>query len=167
MMENKKVCKDCNQEKFIQDFSINKTYTSGVTNSCKKCLTKKATEYYQKNKSKRNKYRREYAKKNKDKELIWREDGREKKNEYMKEYSKRPEVVERVKKYSKNYNKKNYPKHLITTKALKTKYRENLSNTYLLDKLRRNGFKTEEITPELLKIKKAEILITRIKKLIK
>jgi hypothetical protein len=65
----RKVCNICREEKELCDFSMNKSYKSGVYNRCKQCESERGKEYHIKNREKNLSRGKEYYIKNKEKQL--------------------------------------------------------------------------------------------------
>lgn len=74
----KKICKDCNTEKNINQFYKNKTKKDGYNNDCKECYIKK-----------RKKYQKEYSKEYE-------------KRDYVKKHRKIYDIIRKKKKYYEN-----------------------------------------------------------------
>ena len=109
-----RICLNCKQEKFLNNFFKNKTTKDGLSYWCKKCcseyhkeyrrhnkekLKENMKKYHQKNKEKMNAVCKEYYYKNQERMQEYRQKNRKKKSEYMKKYlqkyNQRTETKER------------------------------------------------------------------------
>jgi hypothetical protein len=113
----RKICRKCKIEKFLDDFSKDKGSTDGHYLYCKECcklsyqskfnLIKEKKRFYSKkynieNKEKIQSYRKEYRINNREKAKEYRIKNKEKQKSYNKEYSINNR--ERINKYKKNRN---------------------------------------------------------------
>lgn len=170
-----KTCSKCHIEKDESEF---RKTTKGVRSACKRCdqlqrkirleITGKEKEYsrnsYLKNKEKHNLASKTWAEKNriKSREIKkrWNDKNKEyKKNHYLKN---KKDVLNNA----KNKYRNNTDEIKKRVKEYAHYVRDNLEYVYLKERLKREGFTNEkiEIAPQLIDIKKTEILIHRLKK---
>ena len=132
----KKRCIKCGDVKFIDEFCIHKSSKDGLASLCKKCAKEYNKEYWAKNKDKFKERGKEYRAKNKDK---------------LKEYRAK--------------NKDKFKEHRAKNKDKFKEYKKEgtvkLSNVYVKGMLRTSGIKKHQITPELIELKKQQILLYR------
>jgi hypothetical protein len=158
-----KQCTKCKKDKQQQEFRIRhqkgKTGTTYYLNpSCLECDRQYG----------RDKHKRDRA----------TEDGRNKHNNWAKQryHRRRDEMVQKAKEYResemgretrKSYIKKNknkiYEQETVCKKKYHEKHRDGITDRYAINQLRGQGYKGEEISAELIEIKKAEIQIHRLK----
>lgn len=168
-----KTCSKCHIEK---DESEYRETTNGVRNSCKRCdqlqrrlrlkITGKEKEYsrknYLKHKEKHNLASKTWAEKNRIKSREIKKRWNDKNKEYKKKH-----YLKNKKEYLNN-SKNKYWNNTDEIKKRVKEYahfvRDNLEYVYLKDRLKREGFKDEQIAPQLIDVKKTEILIHRLKK---
>lgn len=156
-----KICNKCGEEKSIDLYRKQR-------NACRDCRQKEHKLWTQKNKDRLNKKRKEKyqidsslkLKQNKK----WRDQNKNtlnssRRKRYCEDEDYKNQITNRTKKY-RNQNK-------TQLNSKKKEDIQELKNWYLIGEVRRLGFKDKEITQEILDLKKAEILITRIKKLLK
>lgn len=97
-MAKTKVCSSCKKEKSWDDFYL-RSDRKAPQCRCKKCVSLKQKEYYQKNKEVIRPKKKQYAKEHK-----------EERREYEKSWRKRPESIKRRTKYSVRRLRKNKQK---------------------------------------------------------
>lgn len=194
--KDKLPCRHCKKEKNKEDFRVrtdSKTKKDFYNSSCKVCDNEIAKAYYDKKKfdyefKKKNRQRvKEYQEKNFE-EIRLRKDNPEykkKKNEWElgRYYRKREEInakqrekrkTPEFKAYMKAYRERRkeiiYQQEVITKKRYHEKNKTRLTDRYIVNLLRTQGYGTpEELfkNKELISTKKTKVLIARIKKLIK
>ena len=170
-----KTCKKCQEDKLLEFFTKNKGCLSGRENTCKKCTGIYNQNYYLINKNKiierskkyyadnteickeRNKV---YYKKNTGKCLLinraWQRNNKEK----VKEYRKKADIKRggKAHKSAKVWVKNN----LERINYLKSKSRENLSDSYVKSIITKGSSVKRQLIPkELIELKRINILITR------
>lgn len=141
MCDSKK-CSKCGEVKSLHLFNKDKSRKNGRYPTCKECravIRKKNSKYYKT-------YQKEYAKINQKKLKEYQRIWREKNKEYLREQDKI-----KTKKYKENGKAKKYKK----------KHIESLSDAYIKSHLSDLGFDYKSIRPELIHIKRAQILIYR------
>ena len=143
-METKK-CGKCGEVKPISEFHKNKYTKDGLRYCCKEC----GKEYRENNTEKLKEYLREYRKNNPEKE-------KERKRKW------RENNPEKIKEYKKDYYKNNTEKE----KERSREYCENLHPSYVKHNLKQLGYTEEEITPELIEVKKETLKTKRLIKTI-
>lgn len=131
-----KICKHCNELKPLDLFTSSKKNKSGKCSMCKKCNCKRGKKYRLENIQFIKDINKKYALENK-----------EKLKEYYFKY--RLENKEKIteKRRSIGYDKK---------------YRADINDTYIKRQLIAQGFKTFEITPELIELKRVIIKTIRL-----
>ena len=138
-------CNKCGIDKPIEEFYNGRR-------ACKGCMKEWHKEYYKNNaeqiKEYAKEYRKEYAKKNKD---------------YIKEQKKEwyKENAERIKEHKKEWRKKNAEHIKEQKKEYNKEYSKNLSDGYIKQELKHQGYPPNQITPLLIKIKRVQIQIHR------
>jgi len=163
LLPTSKQCTKCKKDKQQQHFRIRhqkgKTGTTYYLNpTCLSCDRQYA----------RDKHKRDRA----------TEEGKKKHNNWANQryHRRRDEMVEKAKEYRnseqgrqtrKAYIKKNknkiYEQEVVCKKKYHEKNRDSISDRYALNLLKTQGYSESEITSELIEIKKAEILIHRLK----
>ena len=143
-METKK-CGKCGEVKPISEFFKHKNTKDRMFPQCKCCMKKIKEEYRKKHPEKTKEYRKKHQKEIK---------------EYRKEYRKKH--PEKTKESQKEYRKK-YQKKL---KEYQEECRKNLHPSYVKKELKRLGYTKEEITPELIEVKKETLKTKRLIKTI-
>ena len=142
---NTKTCNKCEKKKALELFKKNKKCKYGVTKTCIECT---------------NNYKRS-----------WRNDRKETENERVKIYRlKNPEKTKisdkktKIKRVNQNKicSKIYYSKNKDIILKRKNKERTNLDDSYVKQKLKRNVFIGEQITPELIELKRIIIKTTRL-----
>jgi len=110
-------CTKCGEEKLLEEYNIDKTNkVTGRVRRCKKCVSSKMAEYYQKNKAARKAARKEQYEKHKEKIKERALEYYHKHKEEIKE--KRKENPEKVRASNKKYREENKEK----IKAQKQEY---------------------------------------------
>lgn len=149
-----KACSRCNVEKNSGQF-----YPSNQR-VCKNCLATQMRERYLKIKD-TPEYKRKHAAQNK---AIYHRD-KEKFNKRQKIYRDSEQGKATRKKYIEKNKEKLYKQEFITKKRHRDKNKEALSDTYAVHLLKTQGNKTP--TQNDIEIKKAKVLLSRIKKKIR
>jgi len=92
MKAQTKECSNCGIQKLVTEFYKDSHLKSGLSSSCKVCVTDRNKLWREKNKSKISKLNKDYRKANFEKLALqnkqWRENNREKVAEYNREYGK-------------------------------------------------------------------------------
>lgn len=121
-----KICKKCNTEKQINEFSkykkYNKEYVRGI---CKKCINEYVKEHREKNKILLREKRKKYYKENSQIFEKYKIKYKDKRKEWCKKY--REKNKEKIKIYIKEYNKKNKD-----IRSIKEKEKRNKDKIYRL-----------------------------------
>jgi len=154
----KKRCIKCGDVKFIDEFHIHESSKDGLAPLCKKCTKEYNKEYWAKNKDKFKERGKEYRAKNKDKLKEYRAKNKDKFKEY------RAKNKDKLKEYRAK-NKDKFKEHRAKNKDKFKEYKKEgtvkLSNVYVKGMLRTSGIKKHQITPELIELKKQQILLYR------
>lgn len=133
-------------------------------NVCKKCVCKKAMEYYNKKKNDP-----DFKKKNRERVKKWSTENKEYVAEKRKEVRKSDEYKEYVKAYyEKNHDKIRHQASKTNDKYIREQ-RAKITDKYAIILLMhpRNGLTRDVITKDMIEMKKIEIAIDRLKRLIK
>lgn len=177
-----KVCSKCLVEKPLSEYYKDKRRMYGITSQCKQCMYITSRKYVINNKEKINKIKKLWAELNSDKikkaRLDWEKKHpdnlkakaqkyRKKNPDKVKKWrtdwiNRKPENKTKVKNYLKLYSKDYGKKNNEKIKALCTYQRDELYYCYINAKLKRQGFKKEDITPELIEVKRLLIKIKRL-----
>lgn len=145
-----KICTKCQETKPLSDFAKDKSKKDGLGSNCKACKRRyreankadrkiKDAAYYQANKARITKVKQAYRSKNRDKILA----------------------------YAKKYYQENKEHILATKKKYKRAMVRDLTDEYIKSKIVESRswlFGRAEITPELIELKRYEIIIQRILK---
>jgi len=143
-----KICKKCNIEKKIEDFSNNKNEKDGKSIYCKECEIKRKKEYREKNRDKINEKARKWRKENpeKYKKIIEKYLGKNPNmtsKERTKKYRENEEWREKFKKSRIEYYKKNVDKIREYRKEYREKNKEKirkLNREWENKKIKEDGF---------------------------
>lgn len=140
-----KRCSRCKKVKRKDSFHKNRSAKNGVKSRCKKCISETRDADWDNERNRR-----------------WRKNNPEKAKSKSKRFRvKNPEKqVEYNRRNHKNY-KKRYPEKV---KKQKQEDRDNLAGWYVRKCLKKLGIVGKAVTPELIEIHRAKILIRRLKK---
>lgn len=132
-----RVCRKCGQEKPLEEFAKNKGCVLGRTHTCKQCEAERYRKWRAANPEKRWEYNRKWRAANPEKireiRHKWREANTEKERQRYRKW------------YAANTEK------LL---EMKRKYREELTDSYLIDKLKRLNL---PVTPETIDYKRIQL----------
>lgn len=132
-----RVCRKCGQEKPLEEFAKNKGCVLGRTHTCKQCEAERYRKWRAANSEKRWEYNRKWRAANPEKireiRHKWREANTEKERQRYRKW------------YAANTEK------LL---EMKRKYREELTDSYLIDKLKRLNL---PVTPEAIDYKRIQL----------
>lgn len=132
-----RVCRKCGQEKPLEEFAKNKGCVLGRTHTCKQCEAERYRKWRAANSEKRWEYNRKWRAANPEKireiRHKWREANTEKERQRYRKW------------YAANTEK------LL---EMKRKYREELTDSYLIDKLKRLNL---PVTPETIDYKRIQL----------
>ena len=132
-----RVCRKCGQEKPLEEFAKNKGCVLGRTHTCKQCEAERYRKWRAANSEKRWEYNRKWRAANPEKireiRHKWREANTEKERQRYRKW------------YAANTEK------LL---EMKRKYREELTDNYLIDKLKRLNL---PVTPETIDYKRIQL----------
>ena len=132
-----RVCRKCGQEKPLEEFAKNKGCVLGRTHTCKQCEAERYRKWRAANPEKRWEYNRKWRAANPEKireiRHKWREANTEKERQRYRKW------------YAANTEK------LL---EMKRKYREELTDSYLIDKLKRLNL---PVTPEPIDYKRIQL----------
>lgn len=136
-----RVCRKCGQEKPLEEFAKNKECVLGHSHICKQCKAEQSRKWHAANFEKRREYARKYyaanSEKVREKHRKWRAANLEKYREYDRKY---------------------YAANLEMYRAYDRKKRENLTDGYLMDKLKRCNL---PVTPETIDYKRIQLKLYR------
>lgn len=136
-----RVCRKCGQEKPLEEFAKNKGCVLGRTHTCKQCEAERYRKWRAANSEKRWEYNRKWRAANPEKireiRHKWREANTEKERQRYRKW------------YAANTEK------LL---EMKRKYREELTDSYLIDKLKRLN---PPVTPETIDYKRIQLKLYR------
>lgn len=136
-----RVCRKCGQEKPLEEFAKNKGCVLGRTHTCKQCEAERYRKWRAANPEKRWEYNRKWRAANPEKireiRHKWREANTEKERQRYRKW------------YAANTEK------LL---EMKRKYREELTDSYLIDKLKRLNL---PVTPETIDYKRIQLKLYR------
>jgi hypothetical protein len=136
-----RVCRKCGQEKPLEEFAKNKGCVLGRTHTCKQCEAEYNRKWHAANPEKRWEYNRKWRAANPEKireiRHKWREANTEKERERYRKW------------YAANTEK------LL---EMKRKYREELTDSYLIGKLKRLNL---PVTPETIDYKRIQLKLYR------
>lgn len=151
-----RICRKCGQEKPLEEFSKNKECVLGHSHICKQCKAEQSRKWQAANSEKARENNRKWhaanSEKARERHRKWREENLEKARKYdRKRYSENPE------KY-RAYANKYYAANLEKYRAYGRKKRENLTDGYLMNKLKRCNL---PITPETIDYKRIQLKLYR------
>lgn len=136
-----RVCRKCGQEKPLEEFAKNKGCVLGRTHTCKQCEAERYRKWRAANSEKRWEYNRKWRAANPEKireiRHKWREANTEKERQRYRKW------------YAANTEK------LL---EMKREYREELTDSYLIDKLKRLNL---PVTPETIDYKRIQLKLYR------
>ena len=136
-----RVCRKCGQEKPLEEFAKNKECVLGHSHICKQCKAEQSRKWHAANSEKCREYARKYyaanSEKAREKHRKWRAANLEKYREYDRKY------------YAANSEK---------CREYDRKKRENLTDGYLMDKLKRCNL---PVTPETIDYKRIQLKLYR------
>lgn len=178
-----KTCNKCHIEKDESDFYPKKNRKGEYTwlsSICKVCDSENSKSYYSVNKGRIKKAVSDWQKINRDKcnanKKRWCKKHPDRVKQHTKIESIRRKIkietdlqyAEKLKEQYRNYNKIKQPWKIQNNKDRVKKYMrkaiEEIKPIYLKNKLKREGFKDEQMVTKLIDVKKTEILIHRLKK---
>jgi len=146
-----KVCSKCLEIKHYSDFYKSKGYKHGIDSRCKKCKNLVSEKWRLENNLKYKDLQKNHYKYNKDRYTKWSKNFFTENPEYQNSYNK--------KYYLENLNKIKKAVKINSKKAIK-----NLTDKYIIEKLKCDGFYKNQINRELIDLKRNVLLIKRIKK---
>lgn len=136
-----RVCRKCGQEKPLEEFAKNKECVLGHSHICKQCKVEQSRKWHAANSEKCREYARKYyaanSEKAREKHRKWRAANLEKYREYDRKY------------YAANSEK---------CREYDRKKRENLTDGYLMDQLKRCNL---PVTPETIDYKRIQLKLYR------
>ena len=142
-----KYCKFCNQSKEIERFCKDKKVKDGHGNICLNCKAEKSRQL-----------RKDPLQK--EKARIYRDKNIEKAKEYSKVYVIKNK--DKAKFRAHNWVKNNRDRFNSSQNFIKKIKCEELKDSYVKNRLRYQGFKNNEITPELIELKRITLKTTRL-----
>lgn len=161
-----RTCTKCKEEKNINEFLVHHKHFSDYGRVCKQCKSKKARYYQEKNKEYYTLKRNEYYQKNKEtlklKTKNWRKNNPEKALIISRKAKKI--TKEKNREYAKRFRQNNPDKIKADVNKHQKRYCETLHDIYVKSSLKRVGFINDQITPELIEVKR---LIIKTKRLCK
>lgn len=157
----------CGKRKTLAKFRIRVYKHSGAqyyNTECKICENNRAKAVYNKVKDDP-----EFIKKNRTRIKKYREDNIELEKERQKAKRQTPGYKKFVKKYYKKNKKKILEQQRITGRRWHEKEKKAVTDQYVIGKLVTQGYTKEqiELTPQLIEIKRGQILLARIKRKVK
>jgi len=151
-----RVCRKCGQEKPLEEFAKNKECVLGHSHICKQCKAEQSRKWhaanFEKAREKHRKWRAANFEKAREKHRKWRAANLEKCREYDRKY-----YAANSEKYRANASKY-YAANLEMYRAYDRKKRENLTDGYLMDKLKRCNL---PVTPETIDYKRIQLKLYR------
>mgnify|MGYP000023762230 FL=1 len=151
-----RVCRKCGQEKPLEEFAKNKGCVLGRTHTCKQCEAERYRKWRAANSEKRWEYNRK-----------WRAANPEKRWEYNRKWrAANPEKIREIRHKWREANtekerqryRKWYAANTEKLLEMKRKYREELTDSYLIDKLKRLNL---PVTPETIEYKRIQLKLYR------
>lgn len=136
-----RVCRKCGQEKPLEEFAKNKECVLGHSHICKQCKAEQSRKWHAANSEKCREYARKYYAANSEK-------AREKHRKWR---------AANLEKYRANASKY-YAANSEKCREYDRKKRENLTDGYLMDKLKRCNL---PITPETIEYKRIQLKLYR------
>lgn len=155
-----KTCTKCNKVKNDSDFRVRKGKKKGqspyLNSSCRECDAKCAREYYQKVKD-----YPEFKKKNQSRVKEYNKKTGYSKKRWQK--NKSSELwLNRLRQWREDNKERVRALQSIRSKKWHINAMNNISDTYIISKIReQTGFSKEDITQEMIDIKRLQILIYR------
>ena len=140
-------CTKCKEIKSTDLFNKHKNRKTGFQSMCKICTKGYHEQYQDKNKEKLKEYREKNISKIKERKKQYREENKEKLSENQKQLY--IENKEKMKEHHRQYREENKEK----IKKKDTEKRYNLHTSYVKHRLKQQGFKSEQITEELIQLK--------------
>jgi len=151
-----RVCRKCGQEKPLEEFAKNKECVLGHSHICKQCKAEQSRKWHAANFEKARENNRK-----------WHAANFEKRREYARKYyaANSEKVREKHRKWRaanlekyREYDRKYYAANLEMYRAYDRKKRENLTDGYLMDKLKRCNL---PVTPETIDYKRIQLKLYR------
>jgi len=132
----KRICKECGEEKEIEEFVKDKTCKYGYAWDCKEC---------------RSLHERKYRQDNKEEIAIRRKCRYQKNKEYVKRYGEKYRINNKaeINKRQRTYNRK---------------ARKDLKRVYVKDQIKKMGVENKDITPQMIELKRELMLFHRLLK---
>ena len=166
-----RVCRKCGQEKPLEEFAKNKECVLGHSHICKQCKAEQSRKWhaanFEKAREKHRKWRAANLEKCREYDRKYYAANSEKCREYARKYyaansEKARESVRKwraanLKKY-REYARKYYAANLEMYRAYDRKKCENLTDGYLMDKLKRCNL---PVTPETIDYKRIQLKLYR------
>ena len=151
-----RMCRKCGQEKPLEEFAKNKECVLGHSHICKQCKAEQSRKWHAANFEKARENNRK-----------WHAANFEKRREYARKYyaANSEKVREKHRKWRaanlekyREYDRKYYAANLEMYRAYDRKKRENLTDGYLMDKLKRCNL---PVTPETIDYKRIQLKLYR------
>lgn len=184
-METKR-CSRCGEEKPLSEFKKNPRNKDGYEYTCKICESKRQKEWRLKNRDAIKEYQKRYNEAHRlqknagQRQRYLKSKGGilKRQSEYYKiyddDFKKSCRIREkiymanyrlkhrnRLKQQRKQYYTNNREEILLKAKERDTKNRVNLSDSYIISRLKGRGFSLSDITPELIELKRQQLKLER------
>jgi len=160
-----KACTKCGAVKPLGEFSKDKRKKDGVQVYCKKCSCEIAREYRKNNPEKRSESRKKYEEKNKEK---IKQAG---KKYRQKHPEKRREIARNHYRKNPEKSRQRYAlwgeKNRASIRKRNKEYTDGFAIAYVKKLLVKQGFTTDQITPELTELKIEQIKMVRLSRQLK
>ena len=166
-----RVCRKCGQEKPLEEFAKNKECVLGHSHICKQCKAEQSRKWHAANFEKARENNRKWHAANfekaREKHRKWRAANLEKCREYDRKYyaANSEKAREKHRKWRaanlekyREYDRKYYAANSEKCREYDRKKRENLTDGYLMDKLKRCNL---PVTPETIDYKRIQLKLYR------
>ena len=176
-MGNIKICRTCNKSKPLKEFNKSSRAKDGIDNKCKECkhnsylisrieTIKRVRDYYKENRNEILRKKSIYTRKTKEAKGLYDKNYRKKNKQSLVEKGKEYRTKNRYL-ISTRRRERYYSDITLTqekTRAYARKYRNNISDGYVLANLRKNIDKTIKPKKELIILKRKQLQLKRLKK---
>jgi len=157
-LTEKKVCTRCKNEKVAKAFRVRvKNGNSYLNSTCKKCESELAMICHNKKKNDP-----EFKKKNAERSKKYVIEHSDEVRAKRKTYRQTPAYKKMMKEYRQRNKHKIYLQEIVTKSRYHEKNRDPITDKYVINILRTQGIRNP--SPEVIEIKRSQILLARIKK---